>query len=331
MEDLKISKNNKFFFLPVNTGYGLNGEPDDKLIDFYHKRSGNRIHCSIVGNVVIPNGYGSNEYCLFISKSDKWKILSDTINNNNTLAGIQLSTTWPNYIGNKNFVTSSSSSIDAYLYQLKNINTTEIDEIITRLEEAINISIDQGFRHIQLHAAHGYFFSLLIDNLFCTLSSYALEKIHDIFLNIPKHIETSLRFSLLIGIQHLDKLRHRKGIIKDILNLPFDYFDISFGFYNINKHMIYPETESMLSSRIKKSIELSIENPNKKFIISGRSIRNYNHELPENIFVGICRDIIANPKFLVNSVDGCNLCGDCHYYSRGESHLSCGRWQNTTL
>ncbi len=108
MSVLKSLEDRKFFFLPVNTGFGINGEPDNKLIDFYKKRSGNSIHCSIVGNIVIPNGFGSNNQCLFISQSDKWKQLSSAINENGTIAGIQLSSTWPDYKGNRGFVSSSS-------------------------------------------------------------------------------------------------------------------------------------------------------------------------------------------------------------------------------
>lgn len=324
MKDLNALKNKKIFFLPVNTGFGLNGNPDFSLIDFYQQRSGNGIYCSIVGNVVIPNGHGSNEHCLYISNSEKWKDLSDAMNNNNSLAGIQLSSTWPNYIGNKKFVASSPSAIDNYLLQLNSLTIHEIDTIMNQLEKAIELSIGHGFKHIQLHAGHGYLFSLLLDNIFCDKSLYALNKIRSTFSQIPKYIEKSLRFSLLVGMQKIDK--QRESTIQRLLELPFDYFDISFGFYNINKHMIYPETKSMLTSRINKSIELSNSNPKKQFIISGRSFNSYKEKLPDNVHVGICRDIIANPYFLNNTSEGCNLCGQCHYYSRGETYITCGQW-----
>jgi len=327
MNALKSSGNRKFYFLPVNSGFGNNGEPDSNLIGFYNKRSGNNIHCSIVGNIVLPNGFGSNEQCLFISQSEKWKELSSAINENNTIAGIQLSSTWPNYIGNRGFVSSSSSTIDNYLSQVKNIKISEIDKVAVQLQEAIDLSIQHGFKHIQLHAGHGYLFSLLLDSVFCDNSEYALDKVRSIFSNLPKNIESSLRFSLLTGMQRLDKQRKRKLTIENLLKLPFNIFDISFGFYNINKHMIYPETNSMLKSRIYKSLELSQTHPTKNFIISGRSLRECKEQLPENVNIGICRDLIANPLFLKNFSDGCTLCGKCHYYSRGEAHIACGNWE----
>ncbi|MFK3711885.1 hypothetical protein [Leclercia adecarboxylata] len=327
MNVLKFLESKKFFFLPVNTGFGQNGEPDNKLIEFYRKRSGNNIYCSIVGNIVIPNGFGSNDQCLFISESDKWEKLSSAINENNTIAGIQLSSAWPNYIGNRGFVSSSSSTIDNYLSQAKNISIAEIDKIADQLQEAVNLSIQHGFKHIQLHAGHGYLFSLLLDSVFCDNSEYALNKVRTIFSNLPRNIESSLRFSLLTGMQRLDKQRKQELTIEKLLMLPFNTFDISFGFYNINKHMIYPETNSMLKSRTDKSLELSITHPNKNFIISGRSLRKFKDQLPENVDIGICRDLIANPSFLKNLSDGCTLCGKCHYYSRGETHITCGSWE----
>ncbi|WP_316383744.1 oxidoreductase [Enterobacter mori] len=323
---IKNLTDKNIYFLAVNTGYGNNGEPNDELIEFYKKRSGNGINCSIVGNVVIPNGYGSNQQCLFISKSEKWKHLSQAINDNNTIAGIQLSSTWPNYIGNRNFVAVSEHIGEKYLSLLSEIKLSDIDKIIDQLDQGIHLCIENGFKHIQLHAGHGYLFSLLIDHIFCKHSEYALNKIEKAFKNLPNDIETSLRFSLLVGIQKLDKRRKKEQSIENMLSLPFDHFDISFGFYNINKHMIYPETNSMLSSRIKKSLELSANNPNKNFIISGRALKNHVGKLPDNTSLGICRDIIANPNFLNSPNISCDLCNKCHYYSRGELSLTCGKW-----
>lgn len=325
MSDTTHLRNKKIFFLAVNTGFGENNAPDDRLIDFHQQRSGEEIYCSIVGNVVIPNGYGSNDYCLFMSKSSKWQHLSDAINNNNSLAGIQLSSTWENYIGNKKFVSSTSSTApEDYLSLVKDINKPEIDDIFINLTLATELAIKHGFKHIQIHAGHGYLFSLLLDKVFCQNASYALEKMKALINNISNKVETSIRISLLTGVQKIDKQRNES--IHEILELPFDYFDLSFGFYNINKHMIYPESKAMLKSRINNSLNITNTYNNKKFIISGLSLKLFNGTLPHNATIGICRDLIANPNYLVNPQFGCTLCGKCHYYSRGESHISCEQW-----
>lgn len=325
MNATNLLKNKKIFFLPVNTGYGSNGVPDDRLIHFHQQRSGNEIYCAIVGNVVIPNGFGSNNYCLFMSNSNKWQLLSDSINNNNTLAGIQLSSTWENYEGNKAFVLSTSSTaINDYLSLVNDIGKSEIDDIFNNLTTAIELAIKHGFKHIQIHAGHGYLFSLLLDKMFCKNASYAHDKIKKIIDEISKKVETSIRISLLTGLQKIDKKRNDS--IERLLQLPFNYFDLSFGFYNINKHMIYPESNSMLTSRINKSLKIATSYPNKNFIISGLSLKWFNGILPKNVHIGICRDLIANPNYLIDPETECNLCGKCHYYSRGENHISCEKW-----
>lgn len=330
MNVTKNLKNKKIFFLPVNTGYGIDNVPDDRLINFHRLRSGNEIYCAIIGNVVTQKGYGSNDYCLFMSNSNKWKQLSCAINDNNTLAGIQLSSTWDNYVGNKNFVSPASSDfIKEYSSLVKKIDTPAIDIILDDLEISIKMAISHGFKHIQLHAGHGYLFSLLLDEVFCENAQYAHDRLIKILDDTCNKVETSIRISLLTGIQKIDKLREH-SIIK-FLQLPFDYFDLSFGFYNINKHMIYPESKSMLTSRINKSLDIVNSNQSKNFIISGRSLKWFEGNLPANANVGICRDLIANPDYLITPEIECNLCGKCHYYSRGETHITCEKWSDTTL
>jgi NADPH2 dehydrogenase len=37
--------------------------------------------------------------------------------------------------------------------------------------------------------------------------------------------------------------------------------------------------------------------------------------------------LIANPDYLRDKDNGCINAMKCHYYSRGEAHLTCGRWE----
>ncbi|MGR5287406.1 hypothetical protein ACP3V5_18970 [Vibrio maritimus] len=320
-----ILENNKVFFLPVNTGYGESGNPNNRLIDFHGERSGNGIYCSIVGNVVTPQGFGSNEYCLTISKHKNWKNVADKIIAHGSVAGIQLSTAWKSYRGNKHFVSSRSDDFSQYTDLFLNISDSEIDDVFDDFYNGVNLALDAGYRHIQIHAAHGYLLSLLIDPIFCENSHYTLVRLNELLSYIRScNAESSVRFSLKVGIQSIDKKRLKS--ISGILNLNADYFDVSFGFYNVNKHLIYPETMSMLQSRFYNSIILVKENPDKKFIISGKSLSCFKDKLPSNVSLGICRDLIANPKYLIDNSIGCEGSRECHYYSRGEKYLSCKKW-----
>jgi len=314
----------KVFFLPVNTGFVINGLPDQRCIEFYSERSGNGIDCSIVGNVVISDGYGANNVCSTISNDKVWETLSTAISSNGTKPGIQLSSTWDGYSGNKKFVASRNENpIKDYKKSVSNIKLPAIENILFNLRNSIELSINAGFKHIQVHAAHGYLFSLLIDPSFSVYSNFFLNELKKIATDLKfKGIESSIRFSLLTGSQKLDE--DRESLINQIMETGFDFFDVSFGFYNINKNLIYPETSSALKSRRLKTIELANKYSDKKIIISGKMNKTQCYNLPSNIHLGICRDLIANPKALSEPKNGCRNCGDCHYYSKGKQSLKCG-------
>lgn len=325
MKDMQNLNKIKTFFLAVNTGYHLAGEPDDRMIEFYGDRSGSDIYCSIVGNVVIPAGFATNDNCVYISSSDAWKKLADKISSNGSIPGIQLSTTWEGYSGIKKFVASSENDFEPYFSIVKNIETHTLDKIFDGFKQGAKLAIECGFKHIQLHAAHGYLLSLVIDSNFCDNHEYAMLMLDKTIKEIrEKNIECSVRFSLKTGLQSLDRNR-KKDIIK-LMSLEPDFFDVSFGFYNINKNMIYPTSSAMLKSRIKSCLELAEAFKDKKIIISGKSLDGYTDNLADNIHLGICRDLIANPNYLTDKSTKCENCKVCHYHSRGEKDLLCAKW-----
>jgi hypothetical protein len=63
----------------------------------------------------------------------------------------------------------------------------------------------------------------------------------------------------------------------------------------------------------------------KDFILSGRALLQVDHDLPPNLHIGLCRDLIANPDYLVDQSRGCMNSGKCHYFSRGTDHVTCNR------
>ena len=316
----------KYFFLPVNTGYVENGLPSDRCIDFYARRSGHNLYCTIVGNVVIPNGFASNNFCAQISDSITWKHLANAIAEEGAKPGIQLSSAWKNYHGNKYFLPKSDKSpVSEYKAVLKGMSTNDVLKFFEFLKDGIELSIRAGFKHIQIHAAHGYLFSLLIDENFSPHSELAIENLNILAEALEADsVESSLRFSLMTGDHVVDK--NRSKLIDTIFTLPFSFFDISFGFYNINKHLIYPTSEKLLASRLSSTLSLAKRYPNKQIILSGKSNGAWNPLIPNNVHIGICRDIIANPNFLHDRAMGCIDCLKCHYYSNGETQLKCGRW-----
>jgi 2,4-dienoyl-CoA reductase-like NADH-dependent reductase (Old Yellow Enzyme family) len=324
-----LETDRKYFFLPVNTGYVEDGLPTDRCVQFYADRSGHGLHCAIVGNVVIPNGHGTNNVCAHISDSMKWQQLANAISQQGACPGVQLSTTWSDYYGMKPFFKRKDEnflSASAYKNALMDISEQNISQLFEDLKQGINLAVGAGFKHIQIHAGHGYLFSLLIDNFFSKHSDFVLSELNNISHYIKsKNIESSLRFSLATGNSEIDKNRYQ--LIEKIMELSFLYFDISSGYYNFDKRLIYPSSEKFLRSRHQETLKIANQFSHKEIIISGKAHRISNSDLPKNVHIGICRDLIANPNFLYNFSSGCTNRMKCHYYSRGEAQLNCGEWK----
>lgn len=321
------TENRKIFFLAVNTGYTHNGTPEQRFIDFYAERSGKGLYCAIVGNVAIPNGFGTNSTTPRMENTRIWNKLAEEISKKGTLPGIQLSTTWENYIGAKSFIARTpAEQLDSYRHIASNFNKDYVIKQFSSLSEATNIAIDSGFKHIQLHAAHGYFFNLILDNRFSNHHELAIDLTQEWVKSTGQSgIETSVRLSSLTGFSKFDSIQN--SFIRDITEIPFSYHDISEGFYNINKQLIYPSLKKILTARLDRSINIALKHPKNKFIVSGKSYTLRQDTLPPNIHIGICRDLIANPNFLLEQDKGCKNKMKCHYYSRGYSSMSCGQWK----
>jgi len=305
------------------------GLPDSRCLEFYRERSKHGLHCAIVGNVVTPNGVGTNGVCSKISVDSAWRNLAEAINEQGALAGIQLSSTWPGYQGIRKFVPKSpDDEIAAYKKLGQSLTEKEVIDAFDSLRRGTELAINAGFRHVQLHAAHGYLFNMLIDRRFSFHADYCLKAIEAWATDLRSiKVETSLRFSMQTGHTGLDNA-YGTQFTDEIGLLPVDYLDASVGFYNINKRLIYPSTSEILARRVEATLAMAQQNPTANLILSGMSSRAWDSQLPSNVHIGICRDLIANPDFLRDRTNGCKCCMKCHYFSRGESYLTCGRWQS---
>lgn len=318
---------NNVFFLAVNTGFAFEGVPDQRAIDFYAARSKHGLKCAIVGNVVIPGGIATNNVSSVISSHPMWKELAISISTSGAEPGIQLSSTWSGYQGMRKFVSPEiSQSLISYKQRGESFSREFVDNSFDRLMSGTRLAVEAGFRHIQLHAAHGYLFNLLIDPRFSSHADYFQGLVNQWAIKLRGiNVETSIRFSLYSGDKSFDEQGSVEFIPK-ICNLSVDYLDISAGLYNLNKRLIYPTTAEILSIRQSKSLDLAISYPRAKFIISGKASNLFKENIPHNAHIGLCRDLIANADFLENMNFGCNNCNKCHYFSRNSQFLTCGRW-----
>lgn len=315
------------FFLAVNTGFVSAGVPDDRFLDFYRSRSSPKLHCAIVGNVTVPEGFGSNTTTPSLTTDAVWADLANAIRAAGSLPGIQLATTWDGYVGSRKFVSPQSRDFIPWARHLiRDTGFAAISAFLDSFELAATIAAEHGFGHIQIHAAHGYLLSLLVDLRINRNAMSVLDRLALLSERLRyQGVQTSIRISLRSGDPEFDGA----GTVDfqdTIAKLPFDFVDLSSGFYNIDKRLIYPARPEVLAARFQDSLAIGLRHPRRSFILSGRTLNRDWATIPTNMHPGICRDLIANPKFLQEPANGCRNYGKCHYYSRGHDYLTCARW-----
>lgn len=317
------------FLLGVNTGFVTNTEPDERYVGFYRERSSADLHCAIVGNVVVPGGYGSNGSTPSIGPSSVWATLAHAIRERGSLPGIQLATAWDGYEGARKFRSLNGAKVIESARELvRSLGRSGIDYIVDAFEAAAKLAIGHGFGHVQIHAAHGYLPSLLIDGRINPAAKHVEDRLGKLAEWLSeKNVESSIRISLRTGDAEFDRLGTTE-LQDSVAALPFDFVDLSSGFYNVDKRLIYPARPEIVAARFRESVEAAQRNPSRRFIVSGR-VADRASQLPPNAHIGLCRDLIANPRFLAEPGNGCRNHGKCHYFSRGGQHVTCPRWNES--
>lgn len=322
----KNSNDKLVFFVGLNTGLVTDGEPDQRFIDFYRARSSPDLHCAIVGNVVVPGGHGSNSSTPYIGKGPVWARIADAIRSAGSLPGIQLATAWAGYHGARKFLSADGDQVIARARARANsLSPSELDRIMDAFATGATMAVEHGYGHVQVHAAHGYLLSILVDDRINPAADRVLAKLSEIANWLKSSgIECSIRISMKTGEPTFDA-EGTAEFHEAVSALPFDFVDLSSGFYNIDKRLIYPSRPDFVEQRLLDSTEVALRHPERYFIISGRML-DRGDKLPPNAHLGVCRDLIANPRVLYEPSNGCRNHGKCHYYSRGERQVTCPRW-----
>ena len=322
-----LERNRRIFFVGLNTGYASGGVPDRQFLEFYRQRISTALDCAIVGNVVFPSGFPCNETTPTISGLRVWSEVARTIYDGGSIPGVQLTTAWEGYAGQRKFVArDTAGAIRRCRKVVRGMTKAKIGKLFASLDEGTDLALAAGFRHIQLHAAHGYLFSLLVDGRLFPDAGDVLDKIGRWAKRwSSSDVEVSLRFSLRTGDAEFDA-KGSTAFHDSVASLPVKYIDVSSGFYNIDKQLIYPARPDVLERRRIETMALANRHQNAEFIYSGRAMRQSSDDLPANVHIGLCRDLIANAQYLAKRSRGCQNSGKCHYYSRGISSLTCALW-----
>jgi 2,4-dienoyl-CoA reductase-like NADH-dependent reductase (Old Yellow Enzyme family) len=314
------------FFVGLNTGYVEDGVPDERMVAFYDERSSAHLSCAIVGNVVLPGGESVNSVTAMMSRDPRWKRLASVIASRGTTPGIQLTTAWQNYEGTTSFRPKDwMETIAKSRALVASVGPLMLQQLFSGLSTGTEMAAEAGYGHVQLHAAHGYLFSLLMDSRLYDGAADCLELVGSwARASREAGLETSLRISLRTGDAGFD-LDGATAFQDATSSLAVDIVDVSSGFYNIDKRLIYPSTRAVLQGRHQETSDLATRHPTKQFILSGRA-SSFVGQLPPNVHLGLCRDLIANPRFLDDQSEGCRNSGKCHYHSRRADSVTCPRW-----
>lgn len=336
----------RFFLAPINTGFADGGVPTEKLIKFHSDRSGKGIGICYVGNVAIDSAYTTNKNTLYFGNDLKnWDRLIKIIKDNNSIAAVQIACRYSNIkplVNMELSIEGQKKYIELTQKEIMQLKKEELIDIENKYIKSAQLAYSLGFDIIQIHAAHGYFLSqILEEKLNLRNDCYGTNKlllIENIVKKIRKlipNIVLDIRISFNTGFQKSEKdFNYKNQLIKRIATLDVDIISISNGFYNIDKKLIYPPKEKGHCPYLNQGIEIAKKHPNKIWNIAG-NIWDLNLlstvNIPDNVSFSIARGLIADPYIVQKAINGdndnlCLRCDACHYYSLGNPELSCKNW-----
>lgn len=261
-----------------------------------------------------------------MSSSSQWRELAVNIESRGAILGVQLSGAPQGHVGQRSFIAKdTSTAAAAYSEIAKSITIDDLEASFLQLRVASGLAIDAGFRLIQLHAAHGYLFHLLLDRRLNPKCGRALELLTEWTAWIRScGVQSSIRMSLFWD--SMENAHLQDEFENDFVAAKSDFLDVSAGLYNVNKREIYPTLAVDLKKRLNASLDFASRYRSQEMILSGKSDIFSKIGISPNLSFGICRDLIANPNFLADRGQGCRNHMKCHYYSRGREGITCGVW-----
>lgn len=329
---------------PINTGFAdTEGRPTARLKRFHEARSNWAIGISIVGNVTIHRGLGTNARTPVLShRSDvpRFATVARGIRRAGSLPGIQLAAAPTDLSPARNWRAHDVTAEVARLQELvAGYTSAELASLMDEFVRSAELARDAGFDLIQVHAAHGYLVSLLLHPATnWRRDSFAIDS--EWFPNLVARIRkaargalVSVRLSWISGIAD-ETTEHRacRFASSQAVAAGADVIDLSAGAYTIDRRLIYPNRgdEPLAGRGFAREIlsELDCLVAIAGNVLKGPDIPS---DLEERLLLNVGRALIADPDFALKlatrrdvEVNACRRTGHCHYFSRGRESLSCG-------
>lgn len=329
----------KFDFAPINTGFAKNGIYDTRILNFHSVRSGKNIETAYVGNVSVNVKRTTNSSTAFFNKQNNLflKKLATVISDNGSLPGIQIASRLSAISANKHWESDPYVHTAEAIKEITDLSDEDLDEEIQSIKKGIYFAVEAGFSVIQIHAAHGYLLSRLVNRKINQRSGkYAfgclnwLKQLATFTKNLSSDVIFDVRLNILDGIEKdTTEIAYKKNIIKWCIEQGCQKVSLTNGFYDINKHLIYPCDEKFAHANLIRAIAIAEEHPEISFSIAGNmlSALSKGSRLPNNLIIALGRALIADPNAISNFKAGkasqCSFCGECHYYSLGKASLTC--------
>jgi 2,4-dienoyl-CoA reductase-like NADH-dependent reductase (Old Yellow Enzyme family) len=341
------------FLAPINTGYAEGGNPTKRLMNFHSIRSGKGIGISFVGTTAIfKDGVPNGKTLILNDKSylDSFRTLSACIRNHGSLPGIQLGCRLTKITPTKTWQSRNVREIIKNIREeISSYSEDTFIKISKKFYQSIALAVETGFEVIQLHAAHGYFLSLLLSPIFnarkdefglptCRLLFDIIEKTKQSYPNII----LGIRINCIYGLENKNKeLENTICIVARLFEAGVDIVDLSAGVYDINKYLIYPSIPGGHVCYLPYALKVRREISNNLGIISFSGnvwdLSKVDQSLEDNMGVSIGRSLITDPDFVLKYFDkrtekiiSCirkKTC-PCHYFSNGRSSIECSENKN---
>lgn len=332
----------RILLAPINTGFARDHRPTFRLVQFHCERSGPTIGFSTVGNVAIaPDAAPSAETAVLSRSSDipRFALIARTIKRKGSLAGIQIASS---PIGLAPATRWKTPDLESEVKRLRlltgDFSQDYLKQSLSQFLNAASLAEKAGFDLIQIHAAHGYLLSLLLNHALNprtdefayngTWVEEFVQQLNKLRGNALLSFRVSIRSQVEAGGE--DDLDFR--LANRLAQNGVDLVDFSSGFYTIDRHLIYPGAHLSGLPLYPPARDIALRLPCLVgFAGNILDLRDVPRDLPTNLFCSVGRALIADPDFAIKSSLGrfdevrwCGRTGHCHYFTRGRSHLECG-------